>query len=231
MSLRDQLLQVGLISAKQAKEAERQQQHQERQQNPRRKPDARPSHQGAGQAVRHGAPNSANFVQRGAADAGAAAATGAGATVRPSAGPLPSPVPRANPALSAKVARDQDLNRKQQEKAHRKALQDQIRLLIEKNRLASIEGADSYNFVDGSKVRRIGIDAATRARLTRGDVAIVLHAGRYDLVPRDIAERIRERDERAVIGHGVAAQASAGADTAAAEAGYEGFAVPDDLIW
>ena len=96
MSLRDQLLQVGLISAKQAKEAERQQQHQERQQKPRRKPDARPSHKGAGQAVRHGAPNSANPVERGAADAGAAAATGAGATVRPSAGPLPSPVPRAN---------------------------------------------------------------------------------------------------------------------------------------
>jgi uncharacterized protein YaiL (DUF2058 family) len=212
MSLRDQLLAAGLISAKQAKEAERQQQHQQRQQSPKRKRDAAP-----GKAPPR-PPGS------GAAPTAKPAPT---ANPAPNTHSAPSfnPAQRANLAQSAKLARDQELNRKQQEKAHKKALLDQIRQLIDKNRLPLIEGTDSYNFVDGDKVRRIAINADARGRLTRGEIAIVRHAGRYDLVPLDTANRIRERDEQSVIVCGVVKEA------APAEAGYEGFAVPDDLMW
>ena len=178
MSLRDQLLQAGLISKKQANEAERRQQHQERQQPSKRRHDVPPE--------------------------------------RPAAPPA---------AQGAKAARDQALNRQQHEKAEKKARLAQIKQLIDQNRLPAVEGGESYNFVDGTKIRRIAVDASIRGRLTRGEIAIVRHAGGYDLVPAAIAARIRERDERAFITSG------SGNDAAPADDAYREFSVPDDLMW
>jgi len=147
------------------------------------------------------------------------------------------PPPKHTPAAAAeaagaaretqggKAARDQALNRRQHEKAEQRARLAQIKQLIEQNRLATAEGEETYNFVDGNKVRRIPVNAAIRDRLGRGEVAIVQHAGRYDLVPASIAARIRERDERAVVA------VAAGRQDIATDEAYKEFAVPDDLIW
>jgi len=178
MSLRDQLLKAGLISQKQARDAERQQERQERQ--------------------------PAKRAQQS----------------------MPTP-PRPQQAAAGKAARDQELNRQQQEKARKKALQAQIKQLIEQNRLPPVEGDDCYNFVDGNKVRRVVVNAALRGSLTRGEIVIVRHEGRYSLVPASLADRIRERDESAVI----AAVAEQRAAESVADDGYKDFAVPDDLIW
>jgi len=178
MSLRDQLLKAGLVSQKQVKEAERQQDRRARQ----------PPKQKAG-----------------------------------------SP-PAREPARSseaAKTARDQALNRQQQEKAAKKALFAQIKQLIDQNRLPPIEGEDFYNFLDGNKIRRVAVNPELRGRIGRGEVVIVRHGGRYDLVPPAIAARIRERDQRAVI----APVAAAAMETSPAEDPYAGFVVPDDMIW
>ena len=183
MSLRDQLLAAGLVSQKQAREAERQQQHQQRQQQPKKK---------------H-----------------APAAT------------MPAPVKATAP--SAKVARDLALNRQQQEKAQRKALMAQVKQLVEQNRLPPVEAGEPYNFVDGSKVRRIAVNAALRTQLTRGEIAIVRNGGGYDLVPLSLVQRIRERDPSAVVVP--APVAVAVPDAAAADDPYKEFAVPDDLMW
>jgi uncharacterized protein len=128
-------------------------------------------------------------------------------------------------AQSTKAARDQALNRKQQEKAEKKARQAQIKQLIEQNRLPTVENGEYYNFVDGCKVRRLVVNTSIRDRLCRGEIAIVRHRGRYDLVPTAIATRIRERDEGALINSGV------GKESAPADEAYAGFPVPDDLIW
>ena len=187
MSLRDQLLAAGLVSQKQARDAERQQQHQQRQQQPKKKRDA-------------------------------------------PAAPAAAPAPLKPTAPSAKVARDLALNRQQQQKAQRKALAAQVKQLVEQNRLPPVEGGEAFNFVDGSKVRRIAVDAALRARLSRGEIAIVRSGGGYDLVPLSIVARIRERDPHAVVVPAPAALVAA-ADTAAADDPYKEFAVPDDLMW
>jgi uncharacterized protein len=128
-------------------------------------------------------------------------------------------------AQSAKNARDQALNRQQHEKAEKKARLAQIKQLIGQNRLPTVENGEFYNFVDGSKVRRIAVNASTRDRLSRGEIAIVRHEGRYDLVPAAIATRIRERDEGALINSGV------GKECSPSDEAYPGFSVPDDLIW
>jgi uncharacterized protein YaiL (DUF2058 family) len=58
-----------------------------------------------------------------------------------------------------------------------------------------------------------------RERLSRGEIAIVRRNGGYELVPAETAVRIRERDERAVIGCGVAPDA------------VTTDGVPEDLMW
>jgi uncharacterized protein YaiL (DUF2058 family) len=180
MSLRDQLLAAGLVSQKQARDADRQKQHQQRQEQPKKK-------------QQH-------------------AVAAPPAPVRPT-------------APSAKVARDLALNRQQQEKAQRKALIAQIKQLVEQNRLPPLESGDAYNFVDGSKIRRITVNADIRSRLTRGELAIVRNAGSYDLVPTAVAERIRERDPQALV------TLEPTAEPAATDEAYKQFQVPDDLMW
>lgn len=182
LSLREQLLEAGLVNEKQVKEAERQAQ--------------RKQFQGHKQQPR---------AQRD--------------------GPSPQQI-AAKKQAEAKAARDQELNRKAQEKAQRKALYAQIRELVSQNRIVRPDVEETYNFIDNGKVRRIRADAALRERIARGEVVLVRCEGRYELVPPPIAEKIRERDARAVITPGNAAAAAEVVDEA-----YKDFVVPDDLMW
>jgi uncharacterized protein YaiL (DUF2058 family) len=127
-------------------------------------------------------------------------------------------------AQSAKVARDQALNRRQQEKAEKKARAAQIKQWVNEQRLPPLDEGEAYNFVDGPKIRRITVTAAIRAQIGRRELAIVRHEGGYDLVPAALAARIRERDPSAFIFFG-------GADSAPTDEAYSQFSVPDDLIW
>jgi len=130
-------------------------------------------------------------------------------------------------AQAAKAARDRELEQKRRDKAEARARAAEIRQLVEQHALPRPEGDEYYNFVAGKKIRRIAIDAERLARLARGDLAIVWHEGRSALVPAQVAERIRERDGRAVIPF------AAGTDPGPADEDdpYKDFVVPDDLRW
>ena len=125
----------------------------------------------------------------------------------------------AKQAQLAKAARDRELSRRQKEQADKKARHAQIEQLIEQNRLPRAQTDERYNFVDGNKIRRIPADHSVRERLCRGEIAIVRRNGGYGLVPAETAARIRERDESAVIGCSVAANA------------VTTDGVPEDLMW
>jgi len=133
----------------------------------------------------------------------------------------------AEQARAAKAARDRELNRQRTEKADAKARHAEIRQLIDEHRLPPLEGEqfDYFNFVAGKKVRRIALNPDLRARLARGELAIVRHEGRSALVPAQVAERIRERDARVVIAF---SDAPATVDD---DDPYKDFIVPDDLRW
>jgi uncharacterized protein YaiL (DUF2058 family) len=122
-------------------------------------------------------------------------------------------------AQLAKAARDQELSRQSSQQADKKARQAQIAQLIEQNRLPQAQTDERYNFIDGNKVRHIPADHPVRDRLRRGEIAIVRHNGRYELVASETAARIRERDQHAVIVCSVAHDAAT----------TDG--VPEDLIW
>lgn len=128
---------------------------------------------------------------------------------------------------AAKAARDRQLNQTRQEKAAARARAAEIRQLIEQHRLPVLEGEalDYFNFVAGRKIRRVAVDTERRERLRKGELAIVWFEGRTAVLPAAIAERIQERDERAVIPF------QDGPEQVDEDDPYKDFVVPDDLRW
>jgi uncharacterized protein len=180
-SLRDQLIQAGLVSEKQARLAS---------------PQPRP-------------------VQR--------------SRRRP---PEPSEQQRAaQRAQAQKAERDRELNQKLKLKAERAERRAQVRQLVEQYRLPAVETEDYFNFVDGSRIKRIAVDPNIRGQLDRAELRIARCDGRYALVPAAAAERISERDPAAVValpGAGAGSDDGKSGDT---PAGYEAYVIPDDLMW
>jgi uncharacterized protein YaiL (DUF2058 family) len=131
----------------------------------------------------------------------------------------------AEQAQAAKLARDQELARRQQEKAERRARRAQVNQMVEQVALAKIESDDYFSFVDGTTIRRMPINALLREQLTRREVAIVRYRGSYALVPAEAVDRIRERDASAVIPLDKAEKITDPNDP------YKDFVVPDDLTW
>ncbi len=180
LSLRDQLLNAGLISEKQAKENAHKT-RQERKAQPKR-------------------PASA-----------------------------PAPVDEKTLALrqaeAEKREKDMAANRALIEKVEQKAKRGEIRQLVDQHKLPKLVSDDSFNFVSGKKVKRMPVDAERRAKLVKGELAIVNCDGNYEVVPAKIAARIAERDPAVVL---------TGRDTGAAPAAddpYKDYPIPDDLVW
>jgi uncharacterized protein YaiL (DUF2058 family) len=204
-SLRDQLLAAGLVTEKQARQAAQQEQQRQFRDRPRPNPGQRPG----------ASPNPNQGQNRGPAQN-----KGPAQPQQP-----PSLKTQTQQAQVAKVARDQELNRRREDKAQRRARMAQIEQIIEQNRVPRLETEDFYSFIDGKKIRRMAVDAQRREQLTRGELVIVRYRGHYAVVPAAIAERIRERDANMVVPL-VQPKTSSEPDDA-----YKDFVVPDDLMW
>ena len=135
-------------------------------------------------------------------------------------------VAQAQAAAAAKAARAQATQQRRQEEADRKERWTQIKQLIEQHRLPKVESDEYFNFVARGKVRRLAVDAQLRERIVGGEVVIVRCEGKHDVVPRDIGERIRGYDSRAVISLQDAADKAPAEDDP-----YKDYVVPDDLKW
>ncbi|MFB2705598.1 DUF2058 domain-containing protein [Marinobacter shengliensis] len=133
---------------------------------------------------------------------------------------------RARQARLEKAERDRQLNLERQKEAEKKAIQAQIRQLIETNRLDRSRGETSYQFVDGKKIKKILVDNTMVDQLSRGRLAIVAIGNNYEVVPDKVARKIMERDETAVISMHDRKQDDAGEDDP-----YAGYEIPDDLMW
>jgi uncharacterized protein YaiL (DUF2058 family) len=128
--------------------------------------------------------------------------------------------------MAEKVKRDQELNRQQQEKAEAKARAAQVKQLIEVSRLPKLTTEDYYNFVDDKKVKRLSVNTLMRNKLSNGSLAIVHHAGGYEVIPREAALKIQERDPQRIVQLNVQT-----AEAAAEDDPYAAFQIPDDLMW
>ena len=91
---------------------------------------------------------------------------------------------------------------------------------------AEAESDAPFHFPRGDRIKRLYVSGGQRRRLSNGELAIVGFRGRHHLVPRAAGEQVRElRPEVFVF-------IAAGEDGAGvAEEGYEGYEIPDELVW
>ncbi len=124
-----------------------------------------------------------------------------------------------------KAARDRELNRQQKEAVERKAVQAQIRQLVEMNRLPRDDGEVGYNFQDGTAIKKLFVPQAVHDKLGRGLLAIARFDDGYEVIPSVVAEKIKLRDESCIVSNATT-QAENGGDEP-----YADYKVPDDLMW
>ncbi len=136
---------------------------------------------------------------------------------------------QAHRAQEEKAERDRQLNREREAQAEQRAIAAQIRQMIEVNRQSKDGGRGSantaYNFTDNKKIKKIYVAESLVNQLTRGHLAIVRLGEEYELVPRVVAEKIRQRDESVVL---VCHQPQSENDE---DDPYADYQIPDDLMW
>ncbi|MGM0554186.1 MAG: DUF2058 domain-containing protein [Pseudomonadota bacterium] len=146
-----------------------------------------------------------------------------------------APEPGLAEARKAEQAeRSRQKNLEKQQKAERRARLAQIRELVAGNLWPVPGGEDAvdYHFQYADQVRHIPVTEETRKRLADGRAGLAALELRpekgFRVIPREIADRIRERDpEWPVV---IPAEADPEPDPAPDDP-YKDYVIPDDLMW
>jgi uncharacterized protein len=140
---------------------------------------------------------------------------------------------QAQKAKLEQANRDRELNQQRKREDENKHLAAQIKQLIEQNRLPKndalanhTDDSLAYHFTDDNKVKTIYVSKAMREKITQGQLAIVKLGQQYEVVPAEIAGKIKLRDAASVI---VFNETIAITENEADP--YVDFQVPDDLSW
>jgi uncharacterized protein YaiL (DUF2058 family) len=129
-------------------------------------------------------------------------------------------------AAQEKAARDRELDAQRKAEADARARAAQVRQLVERGRVPREQGEVAYHFTDDKVVRRLHLTPAIHQQVVDGTLAVVRGGDDYELVPDAVAEKIAERDAHCIVVR------NKGGGQACGEAGdYEGYDVPDDLMW
>ncbi len=133
---------------------------------------------------------------------------------------------RAEKAAAEKAQKDRELNQKKQDQARAKAVSAEINQLILDNMIKRDESCEViYNFEHNKKVKRIYINQEMKQQLINGRLGLARIEGRYELVPQDVVEKIKQRNEKRVVIF------ETPENTVDENDPYADFQVPDDLVW
>ena len=132
----------------------------------------------------------------------------------------------AQKSLMEKQAKDRELNQQQKIKADKKAIVAQIKQLIQLNIQAKDDDGVTYNFSDNNAVKKIYVNEATLKNISNGKLAIVKYDTSYELVPAQVAEKIKQRDASFILVLNDKIE-----DGVAEDDPYADFQIPDDLMW
>lgn len=131
---------------------------------------------------------------------------------------------RAQRAMLAKAKKDKKLNEQRVKDAEKKAKIAEIKQLIDQSKLDRKEGETAYHFTYAKKVKKIYVTEEQQTLLSKGKIGIVtLGNDQYFLVPKDVAEKILEREQNFVVPE--QEQANSENDE------YADYQIPDDLNW
>lgn len=132
-------------------------------------------------------------------------------------------------ALKDKQLADRAANEARNAAAREKELNAQIKQLIERNSQRQ-KGEVAYNFNDHNKIKKIYVSEENKQQINKGFLAIVKQGDGYDLVPKQIAERISNRipDRKDDV---VLYLYDRSKDQVDEDDPYKDFQIPDDLEW
>jgi len=133
---------------------------------------------------------------------------------------------KAQQVAKEKARQDRELNQKKVEQARKKAISLEINQLISANRIDRSEGCEvAYNFEHNGKVNRIYINDEMKQQVVKGSLGIARIEGRYELVPKATAEKIRQRNDQRIVLFDTQEQTENEDDA------YADYKIPDDLTW
>ena len=124
------------------------------------------------------------------------------------------------------AARDRELNQRREEARKQREIAAQIKQLVDNHRHPRSKGEDDtpFYFDNKGKVKQMYVSAETHKMITTRKLTIVNCNGVFELVPTDIAEKIRQRNPSLVI--------DLPEDQPVSENDpYADYQVPDDLMW
>jgi uncharacterized protein YaiL (DUF2058 family) len=125
-----------------------------------------------------------------------------------------------------KAAKDRELNQRRDAARMQREIAAQVKQLVEQHRHPRDNAADDrpFYFDNKGKIKKMYVSAETHKLITSKKLAIVNCNGVFELVPTDIAEKIRQRNPGLVID--LPEEQPASVDDP-----YADYQVPDDLIW
>ena len=134
----------------------------------------------------------------------------------------------AEQARLEKIERDRELNRQRDLELRQKAIAAQIKQLIENHRQAKGAGNGDveYNFTDGKLIKKMRVSPLVLEQIARGLLAVVKLGEGYELVPRIVADKIAQRDDKFVVVANTKQDNKVDEDDP-----YKDYVIPDDLMW
>lgn len=126
-----------------------------------------------------------------------------------------------------KAERDRQLNQQRLEAERGRAIQAQVRQMLEQHGIES-DGDVRFNFTDpqSSRIKQIYVSKKEQEQLAIGLLAICMLDDGYVLVPATIADKIAERQAGAVVFRAEDTTQAADDDDP-----YKDYPIPDDLMW
>lgn len=131
----------------------------------------------------------------------------------------------AEQAAAEKKARDLALNRKIAEEKQRQADEAAARDLVVKSEISRPQSEKdiAFNFMHGGKIKHVYVNPDLHKQLTAGELAICRTRGRYRVVPRKVAEKVKP-----IAPYLVAFLDDGGSQD---DPAYADHPIPDDLMW
>lgn len=136
------------------------------------------------------------------------------------------PDPQRQREQQEKAARDRELNERRNEVRRQRELAAEIKQLVINNRHPRSDNEDDkpFYFENKGKIKRLYGSPQTHKLISSGRLVIVNFNGVFELVPPDVAEKIRGRNPSLVIDLPDEQQPDANDP-------YAQYQVPDDLMW
>lgn len=125
-----------------------------------------------------------------------------------------------------KAERDRQLNEARKAEQDKKAIDAQVKQLIEQYRVNPSPRAETrFQFVDGTTIKSLYVDEAMLPTLARAQLRVARFGGSYALIPAIVAEKIEARRPEVIIPLSSDQKASDEDDP------YAEYVIPDDLMW